>query len=268
MENCILEARDASFSYGKRRVLHEISACIPQGAYVSLVGPNGSGKSTLLHLLSGAYSCESGSVLYQGKDVARMAISLRARQFATVRQQEENKFPFSCLDMVIFGLHPQRSRFSPPTEEQMETVRSVMIQTDTWALCDQPVTQISGGELQRVVLARALVQNPRVLFLDEAMSDFDIRVKIQLTGYLRERIARTNLTVVAVNHDLAAAYRYSDSIIALKDGRVAACGTPQEVMTPAFFANVFGVEAEVLGDKGFFIRDQINQPLVYKGEQK
>ncbi len=268
MENCILEACDVNFSYGGRRVLHQISACIPQGAYVSLVGPNGSGKSTLLHLLSGAGSCESGKVLYQGKDVARMALPLRARQFAIVRQQEENQFPFSCLEMVVFGLHPQRSRFSPPTAEQMETVRDVMEQTDTWTLCDQPVTQVSGGEFQRVILARALVQNPRILFLDEAMSDFDIRVKIQLTGYLRERIARTNLTVVAINHDLASAYRYSDYMIALKEGRVAACGAPQEVMTPAFFANVFGVEAEVLGDKGFFIRDQINEHLECKGEQK
>ncbi len=260
MENGILEALDVSFSYGGRQVLHQIGARIPQGAYVSLVGPNGSGKSTLLQLLSGARSCESGKVLYQGKDVACMPLPLRARQFAIVRQQEENKFPFSCLELVVFGLHPQRSRFSPPTAEQMETVRDVMEQTDTWALCDQPVTEISGGEFQRVVLARALVQNPRVLFLDEAMSDFDIRVKIQLTGYLREQIARTKLTVVAVNHDLAAAYRYSDSIIALKNGRVVACGAPREVMTPAFFANVFGVEAEVLGDKGFFIRDEINQP--------
>lgn len=258
MDGCILEARAVDFSYRGRRVLHGIDLKIPQGAYVSVVGPNGSGKSTLLRLLSGARPCENGMVSYQGANVAKMPSLRRARLFATVRQTEENQFPFTCLEMVTLGLHPHRSRFGLPTAEQMETVREVMERTDTWPLCNQLVTQVSGGEFQRVVLARALVQAPRILFLDEAMSDFDIRVKIQITDYLRKLIARTQMTVVAVNHDLAAAYQHSDQIVALKNGRIAACGSPRDVMDSAFFAKIFGVETEMIPEKGFLIRGSLN----------
>ena len=257
MGGYLMEARAADFSYHGRRVLHQISLNIPQGAYVSVVGPNGSGKSTLLRLLCGTRSCENGAVFYLGENVAKMNILKRAKQFAVVRQNEENHFPFTCLEMVAMGLHPHRSRFGMPNAEQMQTVQEVMERTDTWPLCNQLVTQISGGEFQRVVLARALVQSPRILFLDEAMSDFDIRVKIRMTDYLHECIARTGMSVVAVNHDLAAAYQYSDQIIALQNGRVAACGSPQDVMDRTFFAEIFGVDAEIIKDKGFLIHGNI-----------
>lgn len=268
MIGCILEARNVDFSYHERRVLHQIRIRIPQGAFVSVVGPNGSGKSTLLRLLSGARSSEHGAVFYQGEDVSRMNISKRARLFAVVRQSEENQFPFTCLEMVMLGLHPHRTRFGTVTSEQMEHVRDVMEHTDTWMLCNQPVTEVSGGEFQRVVLARALVQKPRVLFLDEAMSDFDIRIKIRMTNYLREWIARSGMTVVAVNHDLTTAYQYSDQIIALKDGKAAVCGHPRDVMDRTFFADVFGVEAEVIRGKGFLIHGNIENELEEKKHEK
>lgn len=268
MNGCMLEARNVDFSYRGRRVLHNVSFKIPQGRFVSVIGPNGSGKSTLLRLLCGSRSCENGAVFYAGQDVARMKIPIRAKQFAVVRQNEENQFPFTCLEIVMLGLHPHRSRFSSATEQQMQRVRDVMECTDTWRLCDQQITQISGGEFQRVVLARALVQNPRILFLDEAMSDFDVQVKIHITNYLRLWIQHTGMTVVAVNHDLSTAYQYSDQIIALQNGTVAACGHPRDVMNEDFFSEIFGVEAEVLQGKGFLIHGSINKDIEENKNEK
>lgn len=259
MAETALEARGICFSYGSRRVLHDVSFSVPAGAYLSLVGPNGSGKSTLLRLLCGARRCESGQVFFHGRNVAEMGVPQRARQFAVVRQQEENAFPFTCLEMAVLGLHPFRSRFGEPSDEQMRRVREIMRRTGVWELADQPVTQVSGGEFQRVVLARALIQNPRVLFLDEAMSDLDIRAKIRMAGYLRELVAQAGMTVVAVNHDLSSAYQHSDLVLALREGRLAAFGPPQAVMDEAFFDRVFGVKAEIFAGRGFFIRDHINQ---------
>lgn len=257
MDRFLLEAYGVDFSYGSHRVLRDINLKIPAGSYISIVGPNGSGKSTLFNLLCGARRCENGTVLYEGREVAQMGVMECARQFAVVHQNEGNCFPFTCLEMVILGLHPYRSRFGTPTEEQMKTVRSVMEHTNTLHLSRQPVTEISGGEFQRVILARAIVQRPRVLFLDEAMSGLDICAKIKMTKYLNSLIAQAGLTVVAINHDLAAAYQYSNCIVALRDGRVAACGVPREVMDSAFFTSIFNVEAEIFEGKGFFIRDNI-----------
>lgn len=257
MDNPALEAIGAGFSYGARRVLHKIDLQIPAGQFVSIIGPNGSGKTTLFRLLCGASRCETGKVLYGGRDVFRMKAAERARQFSVVRQGEENGFPFTCLEMVLLGLHPYRARFGAPTPEQLLRVRRVMEETDTLSLSCQLVTQVSGGEFQRVALARALAQAPKVLFLDEAMSDLDISAKIKMTKYLRELVARDGLTVLAINHDLASAYRYSDRVVALRGGEVAAYGAPEQVMDEDFFARVFGVRAQTVPGKGILLQDCI-----------
>lgn len=253
MDECLC-AEDIRFSYGKREVLHGLSAAVRRGAYTSVIGPNGSGKSTLFRLLCGARPCASGRVLFEGRDVRQLAALERARLFSVVRQGEKADFPFTCLEMVLMGLHPFLSRFGEPSPEQMAHILRVMEDTGTLGFADQPVTQVSGGEFQRVVLARALAQRPRVLFLDEAMSDLDIAARIRMTEYLRGLCAAEGLTVVTVSHDLQAAFQYSDRVLALREGTVAASGTPEEVMTPAFFAAVFGVQAEMVPGKGFFIR--------------
>lgn len=249
----ILRAENLSFSYGKQRVLHDVGFSLPEGRYISIIGPNGSGKSTLFQLLCGNARPENGQVFYKDRDVHRMDIRGRARHFAVIHQNEQVDFPYTCMEMVILGLHPHRARFERLGEEELTGVRQIMEKTDTLALADKLITQLSGGERQRVALARALSQRPRILFMDEAMSDLDISAKIRMMQMLRELTAAEGLTVVAVNHDINTAYRFSDQVLILHQGRLRAAGAPDEVMTGEMFQEVFDVQAEVYPGKGFFI---------------
>lgn len=256
MDEPILQARDLRFSYGQRAVLKGLDFTVQRGRYTSVIGSNGSGKTTLLRLLSGERT-GAGELLYESVPVARMSIRERARYFAVVRQNEENNFPFTCIEMVLLGLHPFRSRFGEPTAEQRKRVLEIMEETGILQMAEKPVTQISGGEFQRVVLARALAQNPKVLFLDEAMSELDISARITFMKLLRRQMEKSGMTVVAISHDLPSAYQYSDNVIALRDGEIYAAGSPEAVMDEAFFALVFAVKTEVFPGKGFLIHDNI-----------
>jgi iron complex transport system ATP-binding protein len=182
----------------------------------------------------------------------------RAKHLAVVYQhQNEGYFPYTCLETVIMGLHPYHARFEPVSDKSLYRVEQVMRMTDTFRFADKLITQISGGELQRVMLARAIVQSPRILFLDEAMSGLDICARISMTKLLKELIEKQGITVIAVNHDLNTAYRFSTRVLALYEGKTAAMGTPTQVMTEDFFKNVFDVKVEIYKEKGFFIHDNI-----------
>lgn len=256
MSHSLLEVKNIRFSYGNQMALNNISCSVPKGSFVSLIGPNGSGKSTLLWILCGITSPQNGSVSYDGINVFKMKPQIRSRKFAVIHQRETNSFPFTCLETVMLGLHPHRSRFGSLTDQQMEKVWQAMKLTGTQQFADKSIMHISGGEFQRIIIARALVQQPEILFMDEAFSSLDISEKIRILKQLRILIKETGLTVVSISHDIDTVY-LSDEIIALKNGQVAACGAPADVMTESFFENVFNVKAEIFPGKGFFIHDNI-----------
>lgn len=259
-KNSIMQVQGLRFCYGgdeENPTLRDINFDIPKGNFVSLIGPNGSGKSTLLKLLCGINRPNSGIVNYNGTDINLMNVRNRAKEMAVIHQREKNEFPFSCIDTVIMGLHPHRERFECLSKEQLEEVERIMKLTDTYEFSQKLTTQISGGELQRVNLARAIVQRPRALLMDEAMSDMDVNAKIKLTKLVKNLVDGEGLTVIAVNHDLNMAYRFSDYIIAMNDGKVDSLGTPEKVMNEEFFNRVFRVKAEVVEGRGFFILDNI-----------
>jgi len=253
----LLVLENIAFAYGARPVLKNISFSIDKGEYLSIVGPNGSGKTTLLQIMCGYFGPGKGIAYYRGQNVHKMSIRERAKHFAVVYQQHGIRFPYTCLEMVIMGLHPHRAIFEPLGDEALFQVEQVMRLTDTFRFADKLITQISGGELQRVMLAKSIVQKPKVLFLDEAMSGLDICARISMTKILKGLIEEQGITVVVINHDLNTAYRFSSRIIALHEGRVVAAGPPEQVMTEEFFEDVFDVKVEILGKKGFFIHDNI-----------
>lgn len=254
-----ISTEHVAYSYGSHQVLSDVQLEIPKGKYISIVGPNGSGKTTLFNLLCGVEKPGKGIVTFEGQDVYRMDLRERARRFAVIHQHEDNSFPFTCVETVILGLHPHRNRFEKLTDRHLEEVRKVMEMTDTWQFADKLITQTSGGEMQRVILARALMQSPQVLFMDEAMSDMDVHAKIKMIKLLKRLVAEEGLTVIAINHDINTAYQFSDEIIALKQGGVRVQGDPGQVMTEAFFADVFRVRVEIVPNKGVFIEDNIEE---------
>jgi iron complex transport system ATP-binding protein len=211
----------------------------------------------LFNVISGYSSPRSGTVSLDGRPVRTIPLAERATLMAVVVQQERLTFPFTCLESVLLGLHPHRSRFEPVRREHLLEARAIMESTQTWQLADRPVTTLSGGESQRVALARALLQRPQVLLLDEAMSELDIAARIAMAKLLRRRSQEEGLTVIAVHHDLGFAYRYSDWVVALDHGQVAAQGPPAAVFTEELFRAVFGVEAEVAPGKGILITDTV-----------
>lgn len=257
MKNAIMQVQNIDFAYGETKILSNMSFEIPQGQFISLIGPNGSGKSTILKIMSGILIANHGQVLYKNNKFNNISILDRAKEIAVIHQREKNEFPFSCMETIIMGLHPHRNRFEPVTTEHLSFIKEIMDLTDTSRFANKLTTEVSGGELQRVNLARALVQKPKLLLMDEAMSDMDVNARIQLTKILKKQIKDDGLTVVEINHDLNMAYRFSDKIIALKEGIVDSQGIPSKVMDIEFFKRVFRVEVQIIGNYGFFILDNI-----------
>lgn len=257
MTDPLLDIRAVSFSYGAQQALKSISFSVDKGQYVSLIGPNGSGKTTLFNIIGGYFKPLSGEVLFCGRRIGAIPIRERAKKIAAVLQRQDTGFPFSCLEMVLLGLYPHNARFEAVTAASMEQVRNVMEATDVWRFANKPITELSGGELQRVILARALVQKPQLLLLDEAASELDISARIETIKLIKSVIKDTDMAVLSISHDLDCAYRYCDFAVALNNGSIAAIGEPQDVFSQRLFREVFFVEAEILPQKGFVIHDSI-----------
>lgn len=253
----IISAQNISFAYENHLVLQDLSFSVPCGQYTALIGPNGSGKTTLLNLLCGYLKPRDGRIFYQGRHAAKMTIDERAKNFAVIHQNETNQFPFTVLEVVLMGLHPYRSRFGRLTAEQYRQAETIMTATNTLDLAQKAITEISGGEFQRVILARALLQQPKVLFMDEAMADLDISARIKMIKLLKSLAQQFSMTIVAIDHDITLAYRYSDYVLALKNGRLTASGATKTVLTEAFFAEFFAVKAEIDSGDRLFIDDNL-----------
>ncbi|HWP50372.1 MAG TPA: ABC transporter ATP-binding protein [Clostridia bacterium] len=252
----LLCAKNLTFCYGAQQVLSDVTFSIWEGEYLSIIGENGSGKSTLMQLLCGYLIPLTGQVLYRGESLVRLSPAQRAKSIAVIGQNTPAHFPFTCFEFVMLGLYPHRARFERVDEQSLEQVRVVMSQTDILSLADKLITNLSGGEYQRVLLARALAQRPRLLLLDEAMSDLDAAVKIKMNKLLKS-LVQEGLTVIAVNHDLSTAYNCSDRIVALHGGRLVANGRPKTVFTKALLETVFGIKAEIIPGRGLCVYDTI-----------
>ncbi|GHV76997.1 iron-enterobactin transporter ATP-binding protein [Spirochaetia bacterium] len=268
----LLSVKNLSFSYNNSdAVLKNISFSVDPGEHIALVGPNGSGKTTLFQLLSGYFSPAAGEVLLEDREIRRYPLPERARRIAFVPQGGRIEFPYTCLETVLMGLHPHQSRFAPWDSAALSRAAAIMRETGVWDLAGKSVTAISGGQLQRLLLARAILQifpqeplgfpeSPqalKLLLLDETLSELDIAARLAMMKMLSRLVADHRLTVIGIHHDLSLAYRFANRIIALKDGEIAADGAPDAVFTPEFFARVFSVQAEIIPGRGFLFYDNL-----------
>lgn len=248
----VLTINQLNHAYDQNQVLTDINLGIAKG-FVSLIGPNGSGKSTLIRLASGLLDVQYGDVQINGVYMQQLSPLQRARQFTVIQQKQFFPFPFSCLEMVAFGRYPFRKQLNNLDAEDYQIVIQAMQATDTLQFRDKKITDISGGEQQRVILASALAQQPQILFLDEAFSSMDISYQVQLIGLLKKMVQEQGLTVVSVVHDLNLAYRYSDSVCILNRGNITGFGHPHEVMTKESISTVFSVNVELVERRCFYI---------------
>ncbi|NDY43403.1 ABC transporter ATP-binding protein [Dissulfurirhabdus thermomarina] len=212
---------------------------------VGLLGPNGSGKTTLLHALLGLVPLAGGEIRLWGRDIHRLTARERARRAALVPQGTGPAFPYPAAEVVLMGRYPHLRPWRGYTERDAAAARSAMDRAGVAPLAERPVTELSGGERQGVLVARSLAQEAPLLLLDEAVSAMDIHRKIELFDLFAEMNRREGATVVAVLHDLNLAALYCRRIVFLRHGRVHADGAAGEVLTPGVIEAVYGTRVLV-----------------------
>ncbi|EFV91185.1 ABC transporter ATP-binding protein [Dietzia cinnamea P4] len=240
-----LSCRDLHVARDRTPVLHGIDLSVPAGSWVSLVGPNGSGKTTLLFALAGLIPA-AGRIEVDGFAPRRAGRRRVARTVAMMPQRPVVPEGVTARELIHLGRTPHIARFGTESARDHEIVESVIDRLDLHDLAARTATTLSGGELQRVVLARALAQEPRVLLLDEPTSALDIGHQQQVLDLVDSMRRASGLTVVAAMHDLTSAAHYGERLVLLDGGRVVADGRPEEVLTAERVAQVYGARVEVL----------------------
>ncbi len=239
-----IDVEEVAFGYHRGLVVRDVSFRVRPGGFVGVIGPNGSGKSTLLKLMSGVLRPRTGRVAIDGADVTAMSRLEVGRRVAVVPQETAMPFPYTVLEMVLFGRTPHLSGYAFERDSDLEIARASLARTRTLDLAQRPVTELSGGERQRVALARALAQEPQVLLLDEPSAFLDIRHEVDMYDLLRE-VQGEGVTVVSVLHDLNLAALYCEHIVLLSAGSVYRQGEPAEVMTYENLTAVYETEIYV-----------------------
>lgn len=237
-----LSVEKLAFNYGNKIVLDEISLQVEQGGFVAIVGPNGSGKSTLLKNLSAALIPLGGQVFLDGEALFKVEPQRLAKKLAVVPQETLVQFPFTVMETVLMGRMPHQKRFQGDTEEDLAIAERALAMTNTAHLRERLITELSGGERQRVIVARALAQEPQVLLLDEPTAHLDLQHQMELLHLLQDLNEKSNVTVLAVLHDLNLAARFSKHVVLLHDSHIYAAGLPEIVLTAAHIREVYGME--------------------------
>lgn len=241
-----LEADRVSWRRGGRLVIDGVTLRPRPGSTVGLLGPNGSGKSSLLRLLQGVAAPDAGAVTLDGAVLSTLRRREVARAVATVTQQAETEADLPVRDVVRLGRTPHRSLLGGDSADDLSAIERALEHVGLLAKADHLWRTLSGGERQRAHIARALAQEPRELLLDEPTNHLDIRHQLELLALVRE----LPVTTIVALHDLNLAALFCDDLLVLREGRVVAGGTPEQVLTPALIADVYGVRARVIVDRG------------------
>jgi len=250
----MIELAGLDVNYGARKVLDAITFEAKTGTFAGIIGPNGSGKTTLLKAVSRIIAPAAGIVKLDGRPLDALSSRELAQSIAVVPQETKAGFDFTVRDVVLMGRYPRLRRFGKETEADLAACDRAMELTGITNLASRPINEISGGELQRAIIARALAQEPRHLLLDEATSHLDISHQVEILSTIKK--LSSGIAVIGVFHDLNLAAYFCDEIIVLNSGKIVTAGTPADVITPKTLQDVFGITAAVN------IHPETGRPLV------
>lgn len=241
-----LSIKGIDFSYDSVKALEDVTFEVKDEEVLGVIGPNGSGKTTLLRCINLALKPKAGSILIDEKDILELQRKEIARKIGVVPQNSAIHFPFTVLDIVLMGRAPHLGRLDREGPGDLEIAKKAMEVTDTQHLADRFIDEVSGGEKQRVIIARALAQEPKILLLDEPTLHLDINHQLEVLELIKKLSRENDLIVILVSHDLNLAARYCDRLLLLNHGRIYSAGKPEEVLTPENIRNVYRVLVDVL----------------------
>ena len=237
-----LKTENLAVGYHGKPLIEEVSLCVQRGKIVTLIGPNGSGKSTILKTVIGQLPELSGAVYLDGETMrsrSRNDIARRMAILMTVRVEPEL---MTCRDVVSSGRYPYTGKLGVLREEDRKIVEQSLAQADALSFADLPFSAISDGQRQRILLARALCQQPQLIVLDEPTSYLDIRYKLELLSVLKRMVRENDLAVLLSLHELDLARRISDTIVCVAGDRIDRIGPPEEIFTRAYIAKLYQME--------------------------
>ena len=237
-----LKTENLSVGYDGRALIRDVCLRVQRGKIVTLIGPNGSGKSTMLKTIVGQLSKVSGTVLLEEKDMAQMRQNETARRMAILMTQRVHPELMTCFDVVSTGRYPYTGALGLLSREDKSIVMEAMALVNSEDLADRPFDAISDGQRQRILLARALCQQPEIIVLDEPTSYLDIRYKLELLTILKTMVREKNLAVLMSLHELELAERVSDTVVCVSGDRIDRMGSPKEIFSSDYIAKLYHME--------------------------
>lgn len=251
----IISTKNIAYKVKDKTILSDINLSIPQGSFTSIVGMNGSGKTTLLNLIANIVKATKGEILIKNKDINSYSVRELAQNISYVFQNNEVDFDFSALQIVMMGRTPYQKLLSTETSQDYSICQKAMQETNTWHLRNRLINSLSGGERQRVFIARSLAQDTDIILLDEPVANLDLKHQIEIMKLLKDIQTKENTTILIVLHDLSLALKYSDYVLALKEGQMCFFDAASTVLNKQNINSLFEINAEIIQDNNIIIKD-------------
>lgn len=242
----MLEIKGLTFRYTDVDVLKSIGLTVPRGSFTAIIGPNGSGKTTLLKTVAKLLVPREGEVQISGKSVQAYSAKALARNVAMVHQNTDAAFDFNIEEVVLMGRYPYLSRFQGESESDLALAEAAMRFTGTTHLREKTLQSVSGGERQRVMIAKALTQATELLLLDEPISHLDIKYQMEIMRLCKRLNREEGLTIVTTLHDINLAARFADYMVMMSDGEIRYQGAPEDVMTREAIRHIYDIDVEII----------------------
>lgn len=244
----IIGIENLSFKYDEKWILEDINIDIPKGVFVSVIGPNGCGKTTLLKIISRSISPQLGNVSINGRNIKNYSHKELAREIATVHQHSNSTFGLTCEEVVLMGRYPYQTAFKWEDKNDKIVAKECMEYAGVWELRNKIMTELSGGEFQRLMIAKALAQDTEIVLMDEPVASLDLKYQVEILSLCKRLIKEKGITVIAPLHDINLAMQFSDKTIIIQNGKIVEYGDTHEVISHINIENLYDIKVKKIYD--------------------